>query len=666
MGFIKFKSILFASVAFLSISCNEMESKNTLSPIERVGNIELPSSEEEIQSLIKLGEGKKYKYSVKDFFRNPEKAYTSLSPNGKFFSYLGPYQNRMNLFVQKIGDKKARRITSETDRDISDYKWATDDRLLYIKDQGGDENFSLFGVDVDGKNLKELTPFQDVRIQIIDMLENNDDEIIIGINKEMKELFEPYRINIETGAIVKLAENKDLSSPISGWLTDHEGKLRMAIQMIDGINQRILYRSNENEPFKEAITTSFKEGLTPMFFDFEKPNVIYALSNIGRDKDAAVRFDLVNKKEIEVLYEHPEVDIENLYFSKKNKELLYAKYTKEKLEYHFFDKETERKFLSLKQELPNYEIIVASTNRAEDKYMLRTYSDKTSGAYYIYDTKLEIATKLIDITPWIKEKEMSEMMPISYKSRDGLTIHGYLTMPNQDVSKHLPVIIRPHGGPWVRDRWGYDPTNQLFASRGYAVLQINFRGSTGYGKAFWEASFKQWGKKMQDDITDGVNWLIEKEIANPKKIAIYGGSYGGYATLSGITFTPELYACAIDYVGVSNLHTFLNTIPPYWKPYLDMMHEMVGNPKEDSLEMANASPVNFVDNIVCPLFVVQGANDPRVNINESDQIVEKLRKKGIHVPYLVKYDEGHGFRNEENRIEFYQAALGFLAQNLKE
>ena len=259
---------------------------------------------------------------------------------------------------------------------------------------------------------------------------------------------------------------------------------------------------------------------------------------------------------------------------------------------------------------------------------------------------------------------MAPMRPVAYQSRDGWTIHGYLTLPQYKAAEALPIIINPHGGPWVRDSWGYNPEVQLLASCGYGVLQINFRSSPGYGRAFWEAGFKEWGRNMQHDITDGVQWLIQEGIADPKRIAIYGGSYGGYATLAGITFTPELYACAIDYVGVSNLFTFMNTIPPYWKPYLDMLYTMVGHPEEDEEQMRAASPVFHVDKIQAPLFVAQGANDPRVNIDESDQIVRQLRERGIEVPYLVKYNEGHGFQNEENRFEFYRTMLGFLGKYL--
>ena len=262
---------------------------------------------------------------------------------------------------------------------------------------------------------------------------------------------------------------------------------------------------------------------------------------------------------------------------------------------------------------------------------------------------------------------MSEMQPISFTTRDGLTIHGYLTLPTgiKEV-KNLPVVVNPHGGPWARDSWGWNPEVQFLANRGYAVLQINFRGSTGYGKNFWMASFKQWGQTMQNDITDGVKYLVGQGIADPKRIAIYGGSYGGYATLSGITTTPELYACAIDYVGVSNLFTFMRTIPPYWKPYLEMMYTMVGNPtnQADSVMMHKFSPVFNVDNIKCPLFIAQGAQDPRVNKAESDQMVEALRNRNIEVQYMVKDNEGHGFHNEENKFEFYGAMEKFLYTHL--
>ena len=259
---------------------------------------------------------------------------------------------------------------------------------------------------------------------------------------------------------------------------------------------------------------------------------------------------------------------------------------------------------------------------------------------------------------------MADMKPISYKSRDGLTIHGYLTLPKNSPGKNLPVIVNPHGGPWARDRWGFNSQVQFLANRGYAVLQMNFRGSTGYGREFWELGFKQWGKTMQDDITDGVHWLSDEGIADRDRIGIYGGSYGGYATLAGLAFTPELYACGIDYVGPSNLFTLLDSLPPYWELYRKMFYEMVGDPETDKELIEDISPFFHADRIKAPLFVAQGANDPRVNQAESDQIVEALESKGIDVQYMLKENEGHGFRNEENRMDFYEAMIEFLDKHM--
>ena len=274
-------------------------------------------------------------------------------------------------------------------------------------------------------------------------------------------------------------------------------------------------------------------------------------------------------------------------------------------------------------------------------------------------------TLLADVSPWLAEEQLAQMRPIEYRARDGLPIHGYLTLPAGTAPKILPVVVNVHGGPWARDAWGFNPEVQFLANRGYAVLQVNFRGSTGYGRAFWEASFREWGRRMQDDITDGVQWLIDQGIADPRRVAIYGGSYGGYATLAGLAFTPDLYAAGVDYVGVSNLLTFMKTIPPYWKPYLAMLQEMVGDLEADQAMLTAASPVFSADRIKAPLLIAQGAKDPRVVKSESDQMVEAMRQRGVEVEYIVKDNEGHGFRNEENRFEFYEAMERFLAQHLQ-
>jgi len=291
-------------------------------------------------------------------------------------------------------------------------------------------------------------------------------------------------------------------------------------------------------------------------------------------------------------------------------------------------------------------------------------NDRLLGRTYLFDKTAGSLDFICDQAPWLAESELAPMQPVQYKARDGLTIHGYLTLPKGLVANNLPVVVNPHGGPWHRDSWSFNPEVQFLASRGYAVFQMNFRGSVGYGRQFWEASFRQWGRAMQDDVTDGVQWLVTQGIADPKRIAIYGASYGGYATLAGITSTPDLYAAAVDYVGVSNLFTFINTIPPYWKPYLEMLYEMVGHPQSDKDLLTATSPALQADRIKTPLLIAQGANDPRVNKAESDQMVEALRKRGVEVEYMVKDNEGHGFANEENRFEFYAAMEKFLAQHL--
>ncbi|NEN24703.1 S9 family peptidase [Cryomorpha ignava] len=603
---------------------------------------------------------------VEDFFKNPEMSSFQISPDGKHYSYTAPWENRMNIFVKQVGSDKATRITEQTDRDISGYFWGNDNRIVYLKDDNGDENFYLVAVDANGENLIPLTREAGVRTQIIDDLEDDKDFMIVGLNKRNPQIFDAYRLNINTGEMEMIAENP---GNITGWMTDHDGKMRVAITS-DGVNTSVLYRATEDAEFKSVLTTNFKETMSPQFFTFDNKK-LYASSNIGRDKAAIVVFDPETGKEEKVLFEDNEFDVDGLNYSRKDKKLIAATYTGIKQERHFFDDEYKAIFTKLEKQFPEMEIFMTSSTDAEDKFIIRTYGDKSLGEYYLYDRTSGEVTDIANPSPWINEENMASMHPISYQSRDGLTIHGYLTLPvgyTMDSAKNLPVVVNPHGGPWARDSWGFNPEVQFLANRGYAVLQMNFRGSVGYGRDFWEASFREWGKKMQDDITDGVNWIVEKGIGDKDRIAIYGASYGGYATLAGMAFTPDLYACGIDYVGVSNLFSFMGTIPPYWEPYKKMMYEMVGNPEEaaDSIMLKEASPVFHADKIVKPLFVAQGAQDPRVNKDESDQMVAAMKARGVEVEYMVKDNEGHGFHNEENRFEFYRAMEAFLAKYIAE
>ena len=570
----------------------------------------------------------------------------------------------MNLFIRAIGSTESQQITFETERSIAGYMWADNERLLFMKDTAGDENYRLYGVNIDGSDLRCYTDFPGVRASIIDDLEDVPDQIIIGMNQRNPEAFDPYRLNLKTGELTLLAENP---GNWQGWMTDHAGQLRTVTAIVDGVNTQILYRDNDGEEFRPVLTTNFKEEVS--FLEFTPDNRhVYAATNLGRDKVSLVLMDPATCEELEQLFSHEKYDVEGISYSRKRGKLLAAFCSGHKDPVrHYFDSEEEALRKRIKAHFPDHKVGLADTDKAEQNLLLYVGNDRTRGAYYFYNVNEDQPRLLAELAPWIREEEMVEMHAVTYTTRDGWEIEAYLSLPHGltlETAHHVPTIINPHGGPWARDKWGFSSETQFLCSRGYAVFQMNFRGSTGYGRKFLEASYKQWGQAMQNDITDGVEWLIRQGISDPKRIAIYGGSYGGYATLAGVTYTPHLYACAVDYVGVSNLLTFMQTIPPYWRPMLEMMYEQVGDPDKDREMLEAYSPALHADKIVAPLFIAQGANDPRVNKAESDQMVAALRERGVDVEYMVKDNEGHGFHNQENRFDFYRAMEAFLAKHL--
>jgi dipeptidyl aminopeptidase/acylaminoacyl peptidase len=608
-------------------------------------------------------------YPIKDFFRNPERGFFRLAEDGKTLGFMQPvgvdgHPARMNIHVQALDGSapvgEVRRLTGETERDISNFFWKGSDVVLYQKDFGGDENFHVLAVNARSGESRDLTPWEGVRASIEDDLEDDPEHVLISHNQRNAEVFDVYRVNVHTGAAQLVAQNP---GNIVAWQTDHAGRVRAALAS-DGLNSTLLYRDDEAGEFQPLITTDYRTSVSPAFFTFDDRK-LYALSNRGRDKLGLVVIDPASPDEEEEIFVPAEVDLGAAAYSRKRRVLTLAAYQTDKPQYRFFDAETEALFKTLSARLTGYEFAIQGSNRDENKFIVAAYNDRTPGSRYIYDAASDTLTKLADINPAIPEADMSRVQPISYQTRDGLTVHGYLTLPAGRAPTNLPCIVNPHGGPWARDGWGYNPEVQFLANRGFCVLQMNFRGSTGYGRAFWEASFGQWGLKMQDDITDGVQWLVGQGIADPKRIGIYGASYGGYATLAGVAFTPDLYAAAVDYVGVSNLFTFMKSIPPYWKPMLAKMQDMVGDPERDRDRLAATSPALHADRIKTPLFVAQGAKDPRVNKDESDQMVKALRARGVEVEYMVKDNEGHGFHNDENKFEFYEAMERFLATHLR-
>jgi dipeptidyl aminopeptidase/acylaminoacyl peptidase len=606
-------------------------------------------------------------FPIKDFFANPERAYFRLSEDGRTLGFMQPVAaeggRRLNVFVQSLDGSRLvgepRPLTHETARDINLYYWKGSNTILYDKDFGGDENFHVVAVDVKSGRITDLTPGEKVRASILDILPDDPQHIIVTHNQRDASVFDVYRIDVRTGTQTRIAENP---GNIIGWMTDHAGRLRVAVKT-DGLSTSLLYRADEKSAFKPIITTDYKTEVDPVFFTADNRQ-LYAISNRGRDKKALVTIDPTRPDEEAVLFVRPDVDLSTATWSRLRKKLQTAEFTTAKPERKFFDAQAQKLFDRIGAKLPGYELVLQSNTKAEDKFIVAAFNDRTPGARYLYDARSDSIAKLGDINANLPADAMAPMTPISYKSRDGLTIQGYLTLPVGREPKNLACVVHPHGGPWFRDGWGYNPEVQFLANRGLCVLQMNFRGSTGYGRTFWEASFGQWGLKMQDDISDGVQWLVAQGYADPKRIAIYGASYGGYATLAGVTFTPELYAAAIDYVGVANLFTFMETIPPYWRPMLPKFRDMVGDPDKDAERLRATSPVFHAERIKTPLLIAQGARDPRVNKNESDQMVTALKQRGVDVEYVVKDNEGHGFRNEENQFEFYGRMETFLQRHL--
>lgn len=612
------------------------------------------------------------KIPVRDFFRNIDRGFFRISGDGQKVSFMQPavgsdgQSRRMNIFVQSLRGTRPigepRQLTFESARDIFNYWWKGSDTLLYLKDIGGDENYHVMAVDTSTGIARDLTPHVGVRADIVDSLPDDPAHILVQHNRRSKQVFDLYRLNLVTGAETLVAANP---GNIVGWLTDHAGAVRVGIAT-DGANNTVLYREREDQPFRSLLASNFRTKVNVQFFDAHNDK-LYAISNRNRDKAALVRIDPASPDVETLIYAHPNVDVDRAVWSRARTKLVWAEFNDEKEGRQYFDAPTKAIFDRLEARLPHTTLRFQSANLNEDTYVVAASSDRSQGARYLFHAPSESLEVLGEIAPWLKPEHMARMNPVRYTARDGLEITGYLTLPVGRAPKNLPCVVNPHGGPWSRDRWGFNEDAQFLANRGLCVLQMNYRGSTGFGRRFWEAGFKQWGLAMQDDIADGVNWLVIQGIADPKRVAIYGGSYGGYATLAGITKTPELYAAAVNFVGISNLFTFLNTIPPYWEPLREQLYQMIGDPNSpaDVRQMAATSPALNAAKIRTPLLVAQGARDPRVSKAESDQIVEALRRRGVAVEYIVKDNEGHGFANEENRLEFYEAMERFFSAHLQ-
>jgi len=636
------------------------------------GNPSLVSTEEELSVLANKEQGE-YKYKVEDYFQRPTSSGFQLSPNGKYLSYREKDEkNKRHVYVKEIETGNIIRVIEEGEELVRGYGWINDDRLAYVMDNGGDENYHIYAVNVDGTNNIDLTPFEKVQAGILNMLKEQKDYIIITMNLENAQIFEPYKININTGEYVKLFTNDDPSNSVSDYDFDKDGNLRGYSKVYNGIQTQYFYKAEGETTYQLFHTINWSDTFSLMAFNYASTDKdeAYVLTNLDSDKQRIVLYNFRTKSVVKEVYANAEYDASIIGLSRnRNWEIDYLGYEGEKVVIEPVSETFKKISADLDRHFGEYEYSIAAKTEKEDRYLIIVQSDKLYGKYYNYDKDTGDVTLLYDLMPQLKEEDMAEMLPFSFMSRDGIKLHGYITLPKSaKEGNKVPLIVNPHGGPQgIRDSWGFNPETQLFASRGYATLQVNFRISGGYGKEFFTSGFKQIGRKVMDDVEDGVQYVIEQGWVDASKIAIYGASHGGYATLMGLVKTPELYTCGVDYVGVSSIFTFFESFPEYWKPYKDMVKEIWYDlDNEEEREIAReVSPVYQLHKINKPLFVVQGANDPRVKIAESDQIVEALRARGFEVPYMVKYDEGHGFAKEENSIAFYKCMMGFISEHLK-
>ncbi|WP_244270378.1 alpha/beta hydrolase family protein [Christiangramia echinicola] len=638
---------------------------------KKPGNTALPSTEAELNKLAALETGD-YIYSVEDYFKTPEAYSFQLSPDGKFIAYLKRRQSgERDLYLKETATQKESLLKKQEEDLIRGFYWKSNDRILYLQDKGGDENFHVYGVDVNGENDSDLTPFDGVRVNIIATLKEDEEHVIVQMNKDNPRQEEPYRLNIKTGEITKLYNVKEGDDPVAAYNFDRKGNLRAITRVVDGVNTELLYKVDGD--FRRVKLTEFGDsfGISSFNPNSGNPDDAYVVSNLEGDKTEIQLYDLKENKKIKTIFSNETFDVSGMSLSRKrNYEIDYFKYTGEKSVIVPVSDTYKKIHARLEKEFGEKQFFTVGKTDEETHYMVLVTSDKIFGEYYLYDVQKDEVKLLYKILPQLKAEHMASMKPISFESRDGLTIHGYITLPNSYKSgQKLPLIVNPHGGPQgIRDNWGFNPEAQLFASRGYATLHVNFRVSGGYGKKFLKAGFGEIGRKAMDDVEDGIDFVIDQGWVDKDRVAIYGASHGGYAVLRGMTKTPEKYACGVDYVGVSNLNTFMETIPPYWEKYREFLYKIWYNPgiADEKKIMDEISPALHVDKIKKPLFVVQGANDPRVNIDEADQMVKSLRNRGVEVPYMVKYDEGHGFGKEENRLDLYKAMMGFFAEHLKD
>ncbi|MBN2565864.1 MAG: S9 family peptidase [Candidatus Eisenbacteria bacterium] len=594
-------------------------------------------------------------------FGNPEKAKARVSPDGAQMAYLAPVDGVLNVWVKTIGQSDDRPITHDTDRGVFLYFWGQDSKsMLYLQDAAGDENWLLYSVDLVTGDTRTLTPYQNVQVRVIDYNKHHPNTMLISMNQQDPRLHDAYRLMLDSGELTLAARNP---GNILGWLPDFDMKIRAALAMTPEGETELLYRDDEDASWESVLTWGDEDNMVSSPLGFTKDgSALYLIDSRNANAGRLVRLDL-GTKELEIIAEDPTYDVSDVMVNPDTWEIEAVAFNRARSEWVVLDDAVRADFDAMAT-LDHGDFSVTSYDNAYDTWSVAFTKDDGPVSFYSYDRNTKEGTFLFVHKPDLNDYTLAPMEPMSFTSRDGMTINGYITYPPGKGRRDLPLVLNVHGGPWARDTWGYNAEAQWMANRGYACLQVNFRGSTGYGKEFLNAGDREWGGKMQNDLVDAVNWAIDQGIADPQKLAIYGASYGGYAALAGATFTPDLFCCSVPMMGPSNLVTFLQTIPPYWTTMIEMMYKRVGDPRTEQEFLKSRSPLFKVDQVKIPMLIAQGANDVRVVKAESDQFVQAMRDKGLDVEYIVFEDEGHGFAKPENRLRFYGAAETFLAKYL--
>lgn len=595
-------------------------------------------------------------------FGNPTNVSPRLSPDGRRLAWIAPHEGVLNVWVGALDRSGAKVVTDDKDRGIRRYFWAHDNKhILYMQDVGGNENWRLFRVDPDTPGSTTcLTPFENVQVRLVERNKDYPERILIAMNKENEQLHDVYSVDIASGELTMVAENR---GDIVGWSADSEMKIRGAMTARPDGGFNLVVRDTPDADWRTVVEWSADDSLNSGLVVFSKDGRSVILRDSrGVNAGRLVRLSLADGSQ-EVLASDETYDVSDVMIHPDTWAIEAVAFAKDREQWEVLDDSVRDDFAQI-EKLDRGDFAVSSRTHDDNRWIVAFTADNGPVAFWRWDRTEKKGAFLFHHRPELSDAPLTEMEPVRFTARDGLTIHGYLTCPPGVEKKNLPVVLNVHGGPWARDTWGFDPQAQWFANRGYACLQVNYRGSTGYGKNFLNAGDREWGGKMHDDLVDAVEWLVGEGIADRERVAIFGGSYGGYAALVGATFTPEVFRCAVDIVGPSSLLTLIESIPPYWVPLLSNFKRRVGDPETEKAFLESRSPLFKASEVRIPMLIAQGANDPRVKQAEAEQFVKALKEKGIDHEYMLFEDEGHGFAKPENRMTFFAAAEKFLAKHL--